>query len=109
MSNENWDLLAPYFLDCNYTLPREKHVEVAKFIRNHYFGWKKIDDTTIQSLIQVANDRFFVVDSEKSAKCRLNLINNLFDITIISTEAHTVSVIPWVELLTIMVYYLDLI
>ena len=38
MLNENWDLLAPYFLDCNYTLPREKYVEVAKLIRNHYFG-----------------------------------------------------------------------
>lgn len=78
-------------MDCNYTLPREKHVKVAKFIRNHYFGWEKIDDITIQSLIQVANDRFFVVDSEKPAKCRLKLINNLFDITIISTEVHSVS------------------
>ncbi|XP_043528092.1 venom carboxylesterase-6-like [Frieseomelitta varia] len=66
--DENWDLIAPHFFDYNYTIPREKHVEVAKLIRNHYFGSKKIDDTTTQSLVHVAGDRFFVVDSEKAAR-----------------------------------------
>ncbi|XP_076233131.1 juvenile hormone esterase [Calliopsis andreniformis] len=66
--DENWDLLAPHFLDYNYTLPKEKHVEVARLIKTHYFGSKKIDDTTIQPLIQMAGDRFFVVDSEKAAR-----------------------------------------
>ncbi|CAL7947466.1 unnamed protein product [Xylocopa violacea] len=65
---QNWDLLAPHFLDYNYTLPKEKHVEVARLIKNHYFGSNKIDQTTTKPLIQVAGDRFFVVDSEKAAR-----------------------------------------
>ncbi|KOC63849.1 Venom carboxylesterase-6 [Habropoda laboriosa] len=65
---ENWELLAPHFLDYNYTLPKEKHIEVAKLIKNHYFGSKKIDSATLKPLIQVASDRFFVVDSEKVAR-----------------------------------------
>ncbi|OAD61357.1 Venom carboxylesterase-6 [Eufriesea mexicana] len=66
--NDDWDLLAPYLLDYNYTLPKEKHVEIARLIRNQYFGSKKIDETTTDSLIRVASDRFFVVDSEKAAR-----------------------------------------
>ncbi|XP_076755888.1 juvenile hormone esterase [Xylocopa sonorina] len=65
---DNWDLLAPHFLDYNYTLPKEKHVEVARLIKNHYFGSKKIDQTTMKPLIQVASDRFFIADSEKAAR-----------------------------------------
>lgn len=68
MLEENWDLLAPHFLDYNYTLPKEKHVEVARLIKTHYFGSAKIDSTTKNSLIQMAGDRFFVVDSEKAAR-----------------------------------------
>lgn len=65
---DNWDLLAPHFLDYNYTLPKEKHVEVARLIKTHYFGSNKIDETTTQALIQMAGDRFFVVDGEKAAR-----------------------------------------
>lgn len=66
--DENWNTIAPHFLDFNYTIPREKHVEVAKLIRNHYFGSKQIDRMTIKPIIQVASDRFFVADSEKAAR-----------------------------------------
>lgn len=66
--DDNWDLLAPYFLDYNYTLPKEKHVEVARMIKQHYLGTKKIDETTTKPLVQMAGDRFFVVDSEKAAR-----------------------------------------
>ncbi|XP_076287810.1 carboxylic ester hydrolase-like [Lasioglossum baleicum] len=66
--DDNWDLLAPHFLDYNYTLPKEKHVEVARLIKQHYFGTKKIDETTTKPLVQMAGDRFFVVDSEKAAR-----------------------------------------
>ncbi|XP_003703976.2 carboxylic ester hydrolase-like isoform X1 [Megachile rotundata] len=66
--DNNWDIIAPSFLDYNYTVPIEKHVEVAKLIRKEYFGSKKIDETTTKPLIQVASDRFFVVDSEKAAR-----------------------------------------
>lgn len=63
---DNWDLLAPHFLDYNYTLPKEKHVEVARLVKKHYFGTKKIDEAT-KSLIKLASDRFFVADSTKAA------------------------------------------
>lgn len=66
--NDNWDLLAPYLLDYNYTIPREKHVEIARLIRNQYFGSQKIDETMINSLIRVASDRLFIADSEKAAR-----------------------------------------
>lgn len=66
--DENWDLLAPHFLDYNYTLPKEKHVEVARLIRKYYFESNKIDKTTVKHLIDVASDRFFVVDSQKAAR-----------------------------------------
>nr|XP_033331231.1 venom carboxylesterase-6-like [Megalopta genalis] len=66
--DENWDLLAPHFLDYNYTLPKEKHIEVARLIKQHYLGTKKIDETTTKLLVQMAGDRFFVVDSEKAAR-----------------------------------------
>ncbi|CAK9823159.1 Venom carboxylesterase-6 [Anthophora retusa] len=66
--DKNWEVLAPTFLDYNYTLSKEKHTEVAKLIRNHYFGSKKIDSTTTKSLIKVASDRFFIVDGEKAAR-----------------------------------------
>lgn len=65
---ENWELLAPYFLDYNYTIPKGKHVEVARLVKNHYFGTKKIDESTIKSLIDLASDRFFVVGAELAAR-----------------------------------------
>ncbi|XP_076182913.1 carboxylic ester hydrolase-like [Ptiloglossa arizonensis] len=70
---DNWNLLLPYFLDYNYTLPKEKHVEVATVIKGHYFGMKKIDNTTTKSLIQMASDRFFIVDSEKAARLQASV------------------------------------
>lgn len=69
----NWDLLAPHFLDYNYTIPKEKHVEVARLIKDHYFGSKKIDQTTTKPLIQVASDRFFIVGSEKAARLQASV------------------------------------
>ncbi|KZC10653.1 Venom carboxylesterase-6 [Dufourea novaeangliae] len=66
--DENWDLLAPHFLDYNYTLPKEKHVEVARLIKQHYIGTKKIDETTTKPLVQMAGDRFFTVDSQTAAR-----------------------------------------
>ncbi|XP_078045163.1 juvenile hormone esterase [Augochlora pura] len=66
--DENWDLLAPYFLDYNYTLPKDQHTKVARLIKQHYLGTKKIDETTTKLLVQMAGDRFFVVDSEKAAR-----------------------------------------
>ncbi|KAI4495710.1 hypothetical protein M0802_008333 [Mischocyttarus mexicanus] len=66
--DENWNTIIPYFLDYNNTIAREKHIDTAKLIREHYFGSKKVNKKTVPLLIQMAGDRFFVVDSEKAAR-----------------------------------------
>lgn len=66
--NDNWDLLAPHFLDFNYTIPSEKHVETARLIKEHYFGTKPINRQNAKPLIQLAGDRLFVTDSVKAAQ-----------------------------------------
>jgi len=66
--NDNWDILGPIYLDFNYTIPKEKHVEIARLIKKHYFGTKPIDRQNTKELIQMSGDRFFVVDSEKAAR-----------------------------------------
>ncbi|EFN71637.1 Esterase FE4 [Camponotus floridanus] len=74
--NDNWDLLGPHFLDFNYTIPKEKQVEIARLIKKHYFDTKPIDQTTTKQLIQMASDRFFVVDSQKAARMQAKVNQN---------------------------------
>ncbi|KYQ46763.1 Venom carboxylesterase-6 [Trachymyrmex zeteki] len=74
--NDNWDILGPNFLDFNYTIPKEKHVEVAHLIKKHYFGTKSIDPQSVKELIQMASDRFFVVDGEKAARMQAKVNQN---------------------------------
>ncbi|RLU21207.1 hypothetical protein DMN91_005580 [Ooceraea biroi] len=74
--NDNWDVLGPQFLDFNYTIPREKHVETARLIRQHYLGTKPIDRHSTVELVQMAGDRFFVVDSEKAARMQAKMNKN---------------------------------
>lgn len=66
--NENWDLVATYLLDYNYTVPKDKHVEVAQKVREHYFGSKPIDRLNLKALTLMVGDRLFVVDAEKAAR-----------------------------------------
>jgi bile salt-stimulated lipase len=66
--NDNWELIAPYLLDYNYTLPKDKHIEISKQIREHYLGNKPIDTDNVKPLILMVGDRLFVVDSEKVAR-----------------------------------------
>ncbi|XP_029158905.1 venom carboxylesterase-6-like [Nylanderia fulva] len=74
--NDNWDVLGPLFLNFNYTIPKEKQVETARLIKKHYFGSKPIDRSTTKELIQMAGDRFFVVDSEKAAQMQAKVNKN---------------------------------
>ncbi|GAB1859692.1 Carboxylic ester hydrolase [Camponotus japonicus] len=74
--NDNWDVLGPHFLDFNYTISKENHVEIARLIKEHYFDTKPINQTTIKQLIQMASDRFFVVDSEKAARMQAKVNQN---------------------------------
>nr|XP_012235013.1 PREDICTED: venom carboxylesterase-6-like [Linepithema humile] len=74
--NDNWDVLGPEFLDFNHTLPRERHVETARLIKQHYLGTKPIDTRSTKELVQMAGDRFFVVDSEKVARMQAKVNQN---------------------------------
>ncbi|KAL6255043.1 hypothetical protein P5V15_013376 [Pogonomyrmex californicus] len=74
--NDNWDTLGPEFLDFNYTIPREKHIEIARLIKKHYFDAKSIDQSSTKELIQMAGDRFFVVDGEKAARMQAKVNKN---------------------------------
>ncbi|XP_077272625.1 venom carboxylesterase-6-like isoform X2 [Temnothorax americanus] len=74
--NDNWDILGPHFLDFNYTIPKEKHIEIARLIKTHYFGTKPIDRQSTKELIQMSSDRFFVVDSEKAARMQAGVNQN---------------------------------
>lgn len=66
--NDNWDSVAPYVLDYNYTIPKDKHKEVANKIKKHYFGKKAIDKSTRDIVVQMVGDRLFVADGEKAAR-----------------------------------------
>jgi len=74
--NDNWDILGPDFLDFNYTIPKEKHVEISRLVKKHYFGTKPIDRQSMKELIQMAGDRFFVVDGEKAARMQAKVNQN---------------------------------
>ncbi|XP_025161125.1 venom carboxylesterase-6 [Harpegnathos saltator] len=66
--NDNWDNISPILFDFNYTVPEEKHIEISRLIREHYFGAGTVDKANLKQLIQLASDRFFVYDSENAAR-----------------------------------------
>ena len=66
--DDNWDLVASYLLDYNYTLPKDEHRKIADQIKKHYLGLKSIDRLSTKPLTLMVGDRLFVVDAEKAAK-----------------------------------------
>lgn len=74
--DDNWDLVAKYLLDYNYTLPKDKHAEVAEQIKKHYFGSKPIDGLNTRPLTLMVGDRLFVVDAEKAARMQAKVNEN---------------------------------
>jgi len=74
--NDNWDVLGPQFLDFNHTIPRDRHVETARLIKEHYLGTKPIDRHNAAQLVQMASDRFFVSDSIKVAQMQAKVNQN---------------------------------
>ncbi|XP_011705733.1 PREDICTED: venom carboxylesterase-6-like, partial [Wasmannia auropunctata] len=74
--NDNWDILGPDFLDFNYTIPKEKHVEIARLIKKHYFGAKPIDRQSTKELVQMTSDRLFLVDAEKAVRMQAKVNQN---------------------------------
>jgi carboxylesterase type B len=74
--NDNWDVLGPQYLDFNHTIPRDKHVEIARLIKEHYLGTKPIDRYNTAQLVEMASDRFFKFDSEKAARMQAKVNQN---------------------------------
>lgn len=68
--DNNWETVAPHLLDFNYTIPLEKHAEVSRKIRNHYFGSRPISKQTARELTYLIGDRLYVVDGEKAARAQ---------------------------------------
>ena len=66
--NNYWEHIAPHLLDYNFTVPSERHAEVARKIKTFYFGSQPICKETGDYLIQMIGDRLYVVDSEKGAR-----------------------------------------
>ncbi|KAL7294020.1 hypothetical protein TKK_0012590 [Trichogramma kaykai] len=66
--DDNWEKIAPFLLDYNFTISPENHSRVAKKIKQHYLGSETIDKKTVKSLIQLVGDRLFVIDAEKAAR-----------------------------------------
>ncbi|XP_046744723.1 venom carboxylesterase-6-like [Diprion similis] len=66
--NDNWDYLAPFLLDFNYTIPRSDHRKVARLIRHHYLGIEQIDNSTVEQIVRMMGDRLFVYDAEEAAR-----------------------------------------
>lgn len=64
----NWTKIAPHILDFAYTIPPEQQEQVAQKIRQHYFGEKHINQSTIELMIKVVSDRQYVYDSVKAAR-----------------------------------------
>ncbi|KAJ8680758.1 hypothetical protein QAD02_016545 [Eretmocerus hayati] len=74
--NDNWDLVAPHLLDYNYTIPKQRHAEVANKIRKHYLKSNPIDRLNVKPLVQLVGDRLFVVDAEKAARLQAKVNEN---------------------------------
>ncbi|XP_014208345.1 venom carboxylesterase-6-like [Copidosoma floridanum] len=66
--DENWNEVAKYLLDYNYTLPSDKHAKVASKIKKHYYGPNPIDTQNVRPLTLMVGDRLFVTDAEKAAR-----------------------------------------
>ena len=50
----NWNQLAPYILDFNYTVPQSQHAEVAEKAKQYYLqGAKSFAENRSHDLIQV--------------------------------------------------------
>ncbi|XP_058800335.1 venom carboxylesterase-6-like isoform X3 [Phymastichus coffea] len=66
--NEKWDIIAPYLLDYNYTIPTKLHAKTALKIKNHYMENNPINRQNVKSIIKMVGDRMFLVDAEKAAR-----------------------------------------
>lgn len=71
--DENWKDIAPFLLDFNYTIPRDRLRRVSTKIRNYYLGVKKIDKDTAREVIKIVGDRLFVADVVKAAKLQASV------------------------------------
>ncbi|XP_046425209.1 venom carboxylesterase-6-like isoform X1 [Neodiprion fabricii] len=74
--NDNWDYLAPFLLDFNYTIPQIHHRKVARLIKGHYLGTRQIDNSTVEQIVRMIGDRLFVYDAEEAARLQARANRN---------------------------------
>ena len=71
--NDNWSELLPFFLVYNDTLPLSEHKSVAKKIRKEYFGSKRVNIKSRQTIVNMQSDREFYNSAYKSAKMQASV------------------------------------
>lgn len=65
--NMNFELLAPYLFDYNYTVPEWKQSVIATWVKKHYLGDDPIATWTYFSILEMISDRLFVGSSVQAA------------------------------------------
>jgi carboxylesterase type B len=65
---DHWNEVAPYMFQYVYTIPKEKHDEVSRKIREHYLGDKPINELNYKRFVDISTDRFFHLGCDKSVK-----------------------------------------
>ncbi|XP_046744929.1 venom carboxylesterase-6-like [Diprion similis] len=66
--DRNWAMIAPTLMQYTDTIPETRKSEVAKLIREHYLGSKRIDRSSAPNLTQMATDRLYGYKTEASAR-----------------------------------------
>ncbi|XP_014477483.1 PREDICTED: venom carboxylesterase-6-like [Dinoponera quadriceps] len=74
--NNQWETICPILFDFKHTIPSEKHVEICRLIKEHYFGTGTINIENVKPLVEMAGDRFFIYDSEKAARMQAEVNQN---------------------------------
>lgn len=74
--DKNWESIAPRLLQYYYSIPKSKHSEVARVVRQYYLGDKSINKENLLNLTHMVGDRIFGTDSVKAAKLQAKANNS---------------------------------
>ncbi|CAH1119672.1 unnamed protein product [Phaedon cochleariae] len=69
--------VAHFLLDYNYTLPKEKRIQVAKQIKDLYLGpGEQISNATYKKFFKIFSDRDYIAPSEMAAKAQAKVMRS---------------------------------
>ncbi|KAF4524672.1 hypothetical protein B566_EDAN009516 [Ephemera danica] len=69
--DRDFELLVPHLLDFNWTVVPEQQHEVARRVREEYFGQQAVNEDSVANVVKVTcmvSDRLFVVDAQRAAE-----------------------------------------